>query len=151
MGFISMEADSDLMRKGEYEVYVKDCGFSETKAGTECIKFEFVVRSDVEQPYQNKHKFKQFYRDRDSGRWPVEKIGKYANALGIPIGQDFELDDLIGLNCIMVIGHYQDERSGETKDCIYFLKQSKVASYLNAVSQPSGFTEIGYDDGEPPF
>lgn len=151
MVFRSVEAERDLMRKGEYEVYVKDCGFSETKAGTECIRFEFVVRSDVEQPYQNKHKFKQFYRDRDTGQWPMEKIGMYANALGIPHDQDFELEDLIGLNCVMVIGHYQDEKSGETRDYIYFLKPSRSGSYITAMPQPSGFSEISGDEGDLPF
>lgn len=150
MGFKSVESDSDLMRKGEYEVYVKDCCFSETKNGTECIKFEFVVRSDVEQPYQNKHKFKQFYKDYITGEWPAEKIGKYANALGVPKGEDFELEDLIGRNCIMVINHYQDDKTGETKDCIFFLKSSKADSFVT--DAPSRFEEMQEDDdGDLPF
>lgn len=149
MIFKSVESGSDLMHKGAYEVYVKSCEFSETKGGTECIKFEFVVRSDVEQPYKNRHKFKQFYRDQESGQWPVEKIGKYAHALGIPKGQDFELEDLVGLNCLMVIDHYQDEKTGETRDYIYYLKHSEVTDYVQP--QPSGFTEAEEDDGDLPF
>lgn len=149
MAFRSVEVDNDLMKKGEYEVYVKDCCFSETKNGTECIKFEFVVRPDVEQPYQNKHKFKQFYRDSTTGGWPEEKIGKYANALGIPKGEDFELEDLIGRSCVMVINHYQDEKTGETKNCIFFLKAGKAGSFVS--DQQPGFSEMEDDDGDLPF
>ncbi|MFR8331179.1 MAG: DUF669 domain-containing protein [Oscillospiraceae bacterium] len=89
--------DQDLMRAGEYEVSLpRIVTRRRLKNGTECIKFEFVVRGDIEQAYQNKHKFKQFYRDRETGEWPMEKIGKYANALGIPKDDEFELDDLVG-------------------------------------------------------
>lgn len=152
MAFSSVAADNDLMQEGEYEVYVKNCGYSETKGGTECIKFEFVVRPDVEQPYQNKHKFKQFYRDRDTNQWPADKIGRYANALGIPSKQDFELEDLIGLNAIMVIKQYQDKETGDTKDCIFFLKPSKAQSLISAPPSSSGFVDLyGEEDGELPF
>lgn len=148
MVFRSVEADSDLMREGEYEVYVKNCCFSETNGGTECVKFEFVVRSDMDQPYQNKHKFKQFYRDRDSGQWPMEKIGKYANALGIPKGQDFELDELIGLSCRMVIKHYTDKETGETRDCVFYLKSSAAQSFVQPVNE---FQDIDDTGGDLPF
>lgn len=142
MAFKSYACDEDLMRVGEYEVYVKDCCETETRNGTECIKFEFVVRSDIEQAYQNKPKFKQFYRDRETGEWPMEKIGKYANALGIPKGDEFELDDLIGRSCVMVIKHYTTD-DGETKDCIFYLKKSSKEPYISEGVQ---FTEMEEDD-----
>lgn len=144
MAFRSYENDSDIMKKGEYEVYLKDCCETETRNGTECIKFEFVVRSDIEQQYQNKHKFKQFYRDMETGEWPMEKIGKYANALGIPKGDEFELDDLIGRSCVMVINHYTTE-DGETKDCIFFLKKSEKEPYISEGTQ---FTEMEDENNE---
>lgn len=147
--FKSVENDSGLMPQGEYEVYVKDCCFSETKNGTECIKFEFVVRSDIEQICKGRHMFKQFYRDRDTGLWPGDKIGKYANALGIPKDQDFELDDLVTRNCVMVVKHYQDNQTGEMKDCIFYLKSSKAGSYVS--SGPGNFEEIDDTDGDLPF
>lgn len=153
MAFKSVENDGDLMREGEYEVYVKHCEETETKGGTPCIAFDFVVRSDVEQAYKNKHKFKNFYRDRETGQWPSEKIGKYANALGIPKGDDFELDDLVGRSCVMVIGHYEDKKTLETKDCIYYLKASKAEPYIAGLSASGygGFAELEDDDGELPF
>lgn len=153
MGFKSIEAESDLMPKGEYEVFVKDCCFSTTKNGTECVKFEFVIRADIDQPYQKKHKFKQFYRDPETGRWPAEKIGKYAYALGVPKGEDFELSDLIGRCCAMVIGHYLDDQTGVTKDFIYFLKPSQAAPDPSAAPGSSGFEALPPipEDDDLPF
>ena len=37
MAFKSYANDQDLMRAGEYEVYVKDCYETETKNGTRCV------------------------------------------------------------------------------------------------------------------
>lgn len=154
MRFRSFDSNQDLMPEGEYEVYVKSCEETETRGGTPCIAFDFVVRSDIQQPYQNKHKFKNFYQDRDTGAWPKKKIGRWANALGIPKDQDFDLDDLVGRSAVMVIGHYQDEKTFETKDCIYYLKTSKQEPYI---SEPPKFSELpdspeeDEDGGELPF
>ena len=64
MAFRSVENDNELMKEGEYEVYVKDCCRSETQSHIPVIKFEFVVRADsgIEQAYKNKHVFKNFFR-----------------------------------------------------------------------------------------
>ena len=153
MGFKSMEAESSLMPKGEYEAIVKDCCFSATKNGTECVKFEFVVRSDIDQPCQKKRKFKQFYRDPETGRWPAEKIGQYAHALGVPQGEDFELEDMIGRCCVMVIGHYLDGQTGAAKDFIYFLKPSRAEAGPSALSGSSELAALPPlpEDGGLPF
>lgn len=145
MGFKSYENSDGMIKEGEYEVYVKDCCETMTKSGTPCIKFEFVIRSDVPQLYQNKHKFKNFYRDRITGEWPEEKIGRFANALGIPKGEDFELEDLNGRNCIMVITHFTTE-GGETMECIRYLAPSKVEPYIS--KEPAGYSDLGDDDDE---
>ena len=49
MGFKSVKNDGGLMKAGDYEVYLKACGYGMTKTGSECSKFDFVVREDVEQ------------------------------------------------------------------------------------------------------
>ena len=154
MAFRSVENDNELMKEGEYEVYVKDCCRSETQSHIPVIKFEFVVRADsgIEQAYKNKHVFKNFFPDEETGNFPEEKIGKYANALGIPKGQEFELDDLIGRNCVIVIKHYTNEKTGEKKDCIFYTKSSKAEPYMNTT--PVGgqdFADISEEDGELPF
>lgn len=150
--FKSVENSGGLMAQGDYEVYVKSCGVTTTKAGNECISFDFVVRADVNQPYQNKHIFKKFYPDRDTGKYPAEKIGKYANALGIEKGQEFELDDLTGRNCIVHISHFTTD-SGETRECIFYTAPSKADPYMADITgrKSDDFAMLDDDDGQLPF
>ena len=149
MAFTSVENDSGLMREGEYEVYVLFAGESETKSGRECIKFEFIVRKDVDQDYKGKHIFKQFYRDKVTNQWPAEKIGKYANALGVPRGEQFELEDLIGRNCRAVMKHF-DGDDGVTRETIFYLKPSEAETYVAELPKP-GFEDVDDLDDELPF
>lgn len=151
MGFKAVKNDGGLMKTGDYEVYLKTCGYATTQNGNECIKFEFVVREDVEQEYQKKHIFKNFWPNRDTGEYDADKIGKYANALGIEPGTDFELDDLIGRNCILHIGPYERE-DGTTIDCIRWLKPSKAESFVTATAASSAdFQQLDESDDDLPF
>jgi Protein of unknown function (DUF669). len=123
MGFKSVQNDN-LMKEGEYEVVCKDARITQTKtSGMDCIAFDFVVRSDVEQDYQRKHIFKNFYQE-DNGEYPVEKIGRYAASMGIPNGKEFELDDLIGRNLILVIKHFTGN-DGVERECIFYTKPTQ--------------------------
>ena len=147
--FKSVENNGGLMAQGDYEVYVKSCGVTTTKSGNECISFDFVVRSDVNQPYQNKHIFKKFYPSRDTGEYPSEKIGKYANALGIEKGQEFDLGDLVGLSCIIHISHFTTD-DGVTRECIFYTAPSKVDPYMGEAPNDD-LPEIDDDDKQLPF
>ncbi len=146
--FKSVQNNGGMMAEGDYEVYVKKCEEGETYSSTECIFFDFVVRADVEQPYQNKHIFKKFYKN-EAGQYPSDKIGKYANALGIPEGQDFELNDLIGRNCIVHISHFIGN-DGVKRECIYYTAKSKAEPYMS-VPPASDFAMLEDDDAQLPF
>lgn len=142
MSFTSIENNnSGLMKEGDYEVSCVKCEETVTKTtSAPVIKFDFVVRSDVEQAYQKKHIFKNFYQD-DTGAWPDEKIGKYANSLGIEKGADFELDDLIGRDCIVRIKHFEGDDK-EMRECIFFTAPTKHPR--------QEFLPVG-DDSDLPF
>lgn len=151
MGFKAVKNDGGLMKAGDYECYLKSCGYSVTKNGNECIKFDFVVREDVEQEYQKKHIFKNFWPDRDTGEYDADKIGKYANALGIEPGTDFELDDLVGRNCILHMEPFEGN-DGVTCDCIRYLKPSKADSFVTpAPASAEEFKQLDESDDELPF
>lgn len=149
MAFKSYEntgSDSNTMLEGDYEVQLVNC--RETKTRTSlipCIEFDFVVRDDVDQRYRRKHIFKNFFRN-DNGEWPVEKIGKIANALGIPQGQEFDLSDLIGLCCILHIKPYK-RQDGTMVDTIYYAKSTEAGQLVQTAS--NNFTEV--DDEDLPF
>lgn len=147
--FRSIENNSGLMAEGDYEVYVNDCLETTTKNGYPCIKFDFVVRSDVEQKYHGKHIFKSFFRN-DNDEWPIEKIGKYANSLGIAKDTEFLLEDLVGRNCIVHISYYTGN-DGTERECIFYTAPSKAEPYMNQGSFGNAFAEVADEDGDFPF
>lgn len=155
MAFVSCDNNqNDLMTEGDYEVMLRSCELTRTKTSNiECISMDFVVRDDVPQLYKRKHIFKRFYRDNNTGEWPVHKIGKIANALGIGSGSSFELADLVGLCCIVHIAPWAPP-GGEMRDTIKYYKPTEVGQMLTfgeAVDERNGELQEVPDDDELPF
>lgn len=141
MAFTSVEnKSSGLMKEGEYEAFCSDAKITTTENRTDTIAFDFVIRTDVEQAYQRKHVFKNFYQD-DNGEWPGEKIGKFASSMGIPNGTEFELNDLIGRNLILVIKHFTGS-DGVERECIYYTKKTEHESNI------SNFVDLSPEESE---
>lgn len=137
-----------LMKEGDYEVVLVKCEETTTKTTyTPVIAFDFQVRSDVEQPYQKKHIFKNFYQDKNTGEWPADKIGKLANALGVEKGQDFDLPDLVGRCCILHMKPMMGN-DGIERDTIFWSAATKAGQMIQE-AEAGGFTEV--DDEEIPF
>lgn len=155
MSFKSYENDGGnggVMPEGDYEVVLLDAKEDQTKSGIPTIKFDFQVRSDVEQKYQKKHIFKNFYRDDDTGEWPMQKIGKFANALGIPKDEEFELGDLCGLCCILHMKPYT-KQDGTVIDSVFYSAPTKAGQIPKATikhTESGGFTNVDPDE-ELPF
>ena len=55
MGFKSVKNDGGMMKPGDYEVFVKECGYSVTKNGNDCIKFDLGHIVTNLQSNENKH------------------------------------------------------------------------------------------------
>lgn len=137
-----------VLPEGDYEVICLQAVETSAKTtGTPMIKFDFQVRSDVEQAYQRKHIFKNFFQD-DNGQWPGEKIGKFANALGIPKDESFELADLEGRCCILHMKPYV--KDGVERDSIFYSAPTKAGQMVQAApTAAQGYEEV--DDEEIPF
>ena len=151
MAFKSYENDGGLMAEGDYEVVLVKCCETTTKtSGMPVIAFDFQVRSDVEQKYQRKHIFKSFYQDKDSYAWPMEKIGKLANALGVPKGEEFELEDLVGKCCILHMKPFTGN-DGVERDTIFYSAKTKAGQIVQSdnASDSEGYEEV--DDEDLPF
>lgn len=148
MAFKSVENNGNggLMAEGDYEVICLKAEETTTKGGTPVIKFDFQVRSDVEQKYQRKHIFKNFYQN-DSGEWPAAKIGKYANSMGIPNGMDFDLKDLNG-RCLILHMRPFKPQDGEERDSIAWTAPTKAGQY-GAAPVPAGYTEVDGSESLP--
>ena len=151
MAWTSVENDGGLMAEGDYEVICLKAKEGETQGGTPVIDFEFQVRTDIEQKYGRKHIFKSFFRDRKTGEWPADRIGKYANALGVPKGEQFELNDLVGKCCIVHMRPYKSN-DGTMRDSVAWVAKTK-AGEIGEVQQPApaggGFVEV--PEEELPF
>lgn len=148
MPWTSYENTGGLMAEGDYEVICLKAAEGETNGGTPCIKFDFQVRSDVEQKYQRKHIFKSFFRDDDTGEWPKEKIGKLANSMGIEKGQTFELSDLVGKCLILHMKPYKGN-DGVERDSIFWTAPTKAGQYGAAPETAAKYTPV--EDEELPF
>lgn len=137
------------MPEGDYEVICLQAVETTTKtSGLPVIKMDFQVRSDVDQAYQRKHIFKNFYQD-DNGQWPGGKIGKLANALGIPEGETFELADLEGRCCILHMKPYTGN-DGVERDSIFYSMPTKAGQMVQAApTVAQGYEEV--EDEELPF
>lgn len=150
MSFKSCENTGGLMEEGDYEVIcLKAVETCTQTSQIPCIAFDFQVRSDVEQKYQKKHIFKNFYQD-ESGNWPEQKIGKLGNALGIPKGAEFDIPDLEGRCCILHMKPFVGS-DGTERDAILFsapTKAGQAVQTLAAAPEP-GYEEV--DDDELPF
>lgn len=131
-----------VIPEGKYECLCAACGEKETQSGKPCVEFDFLIRADVEQKAQSRHIFKKFYKD-ENGKWPEAKIGKYAHALGIPAGQDFDYWQLRGMFCVVAVKNFKDEETGETKDCIFFTESSK---YVPKEVSAADFSDVNADD-----
>lgn len=150
MAFKAYENDGGLMVEGDYEVICLKAVETTTRTtGAPVIALDFQVRTDVEQKYQRKHIFKNFYQD-EKGAWPVEKIGKLANALGIEKGAEFEISDLVGRCCILHMRPFRGN-DGVERDAIFYAKQTKAGQAVNVLEAGSadGFEEV--TDEEMPF
>ena len=151
MAFKSYENDGGLMTEGDYEVVLVKCVETTTKtSGMPVIAFDFQVRSDVEQKYQRKHIFKSFYQDRDTFEWPMEKIGKLANSLGVPKGEEFELEDLVGRCCILHMKPFAGN-GGVQRDAIFYSAPTKAGQLVQSapISGEPGYEEV--EDEDLPF
>lgn len=148
MAWTSYENTGGLMAEGDYEVICLKAEETETRGGTPCIKFDFQVRSDVDQKYQRKHIFKSFFQD-DNGEWPKEKIGRLANSMGIPKGQEFELKDLEGKCLILHMRPYKGN-DGVERDSIFWTAPTKAGQYGAPPAIYAGYT-IAIPDEDTPF
>ncbi len=137
----SYQQERTLIPEGEYECLVQSCSVKESMSGKKYVEFDFFIRKDVEQKAQGRHIFKKFFED-ENGVLPEKKIGKYAFALGIPKGQEFEPWELQGAYCLVNITHF-DRDDGEKGDCVYFIEKSKLEEKPVDIS---GFEDVSVDD-----
>lgn len=151
MAFKSYENEQNQpMAEGDYEcILVKCCETSTKSTGMPIIAFDFQVREDVEQRYKRKHIFKNFYVDQETNNWPMEKIGRFANALGVPKDEEFELADLVGKCCILHMRPFTGN-DGVARDAIFYTAPTKAGQLVTTLpTAGDGYVEVENDDDLP--
>ena len=148
MGYKAIANTQDCMAEGDYEAVLLKCEDKTTDMGYELIAFDFKIREDVEQAYQNKRFFYNVYKESDGSLTEknMGKLGRLANALGIPNDAEFDLPDLLGKCCILHLRPWTNDK-GVTKDTLYYAKKTEAA--------PPNQDAIGYTvvdvGGDDPF
>ena len=131
-----------VLPEGSYEAIVASCGTVTSTAGKNGIKFDFFIRSDVDQAVKGKHIFKSFYED-DNGVMPEAKIGEVAYSCGIEKGEDFEPWQLMNKTLIIVVKHFTPEDTNETKAYVAYTRRSKIKP---KELESSDFTDVPASD-----
>lgn len=129
---------------GTYEVIVDACNATEhPKDGRYGVKFDFRIRDDVEQPCKGRHIFKSFYIS-DTGEFPEEKVGEFANACGVEDGAEYEPWELRLKTCQIVVKQFSPEdKPNEKVSYVAYARKSKLEPIKES---DSSFTDVSTDD-----
>lgn len=147
MNFTSVENKqgfSDNMVEGDYEAQLINAGEKTGRSGVTYLEFEFVVREDVEQRYKKKHVWRSYFKN-ENDEYDAERIGKIVSALGVPVGVNIEVEDLVGRCCIIHVKPYKSTKTGRTSDSIQWYAKTKVGQLIKSFDQ---FTEVSKDEEE---
>lgn len=131
------------MVEGDYEVQLIN---AEEKiggnSGKPYLRFEFVVREDVDQRYRKHHIWRSYFKGED-GQYDMDKIGHMASMLGVPEGVKIDLADLPGRCCLVHVKPYKNPKSGRESDSIQWYAPTKAGQIIKSLDQ---FTEVDEDD-----
>ena len=151
MAFTARKPAERSVLHGEFEIYCSAAAYSVARSGDDIIELEFTVRPDVQQDHQN-YRFRKTFWLQGDGQLKdgdLDKLGKYAGALGIEEGQEFDLDDLIGLSARLRSFAFTNDE-GRTFDCIALSKSKADKPYTTSITPPVP-AELDEDDEELPF
>ena len=147
MNFTSVENKQEYsiyMVEGDYEAQLIKAEEKTSQSGSTYLSFEFVVREDVEQRYKKKHVWRSYFKD-ESGEYNADRIGKLISALGVPVGVNIEIEDLVGRCCIIHVKPYTSTKTGKTSDSIMWYAKTKAGQLIKSFEE---FTEVKEDEEE---
>ncbi len=137
------ERTNTPMVEGDYEVQLLNAGEMTSQSGTTYLKFEFVVRDDVDQRYKKHRVWRSYFKGED-GNYEMDKIGHMASMLGVPEGVKIELGDLPGRCCMVHVKPYKSPKTGRESDSVVWYAPTKAGQLIPSLDQ---FAEV--DEGDP--
>lgn len=160
-GYTYSKESSGLMKDGDYEVVIERIERKVLTSGKEKLSIMFRVRSDVEQPYQNKCVFEDIWQEKENPQFFNRKrINQLLGTQDIKEGTTFAtinkiIEAITGAYLIVHVGTVFDDYRGEDVNTVSYYKSSKHKPQklcgVQPVKTPSGYSGLVINDEDLPF
>ena len=147
---------SDLLKEGEYEVFIEKATIKTLSTGTQKISLQFRVRTDVEQEGKNRVIFEDIWKEKENKQFFNRKrLNQLLGTQQFKDGETFEtiekiLEAITGANLIVKVGIDFDDYYNRDINYVSYYKSSKAkAKTLGETKEPVKAKEI--DDKDLPF
>lgn len=155
MDFSQASQGGDI-EPGVYECVISHFGFDSFN-DREFIKFDLIVRNDVQQKYQNKHIFDNFYPKKDTGEYSMGFLYMVGKAAHLEDGKEYAdlqamLADYAGHPVLLTIAN--ETYNGKTRPRIKNWAESKFPQVQHKwkdgqPSTPTAGPSPFANDGQP--
>lgn len=142
--------DFDLLPKGSYEVIIKSIEERITDNGAVGLSVRFIVRNDVEQKYQNRGIFHNYWKrkeptaaDMQVQGYSFKQIMQLAKAAKLPNGKAYETvhelcADLVNRVVLITVNH--SSYNGRQREEVGYINESKFPDCKHVYKQSTTVT-----------
>jgi hypothetical protein len=124
----------DLLKEGEYEVFIEKASIKETTTGKQKIALQFRVRTDVDQEAKNRVIFEDIWKERENPQFFNRKrLNQLLGTQHFNDGVAFEtieklLEAITGANLIIKVGIDFDDYYKKDVNYVSYYKSTKAAA-----------------------
>ncbi len=124
----------ELLKEGEYEVFIEKATIKDTLTGKQKIALQFRVRSDVEQEGKNRVIFEDIWKERENPQFYNRKrLNQLLGTQHLSDGTSFEsieklLEAITGANLVVKVGIDFDDYYKKDVNYISYYKSTKAAA-----------------------
>lgn len=162
MPYVFHKQEKKLIEDGDYEVEIEKITPDQTPNGAKKLRFQYRVRSDVEQANKNTCVFEDLWESKKNpGQYTPFKIYAIMEAIGgVQEGQEFNdtndvISFILGKDIIIRVNTEVNDYNGEKENVIKkYLPSSHKPQTLGAVKEnkpEASLTATAVDDDDLPF
>jgi hypothetical protein len=132
-----------LIEEGTYEVILEKAETKTLPSGKEKIAIMFRIRTDIEQPFQNRVLFEDIWKERDTEFFNRKRLNMLMGTQKFENGKTFAsiaelLDELIGSFLqIKVVKTYDDYKQEEVNSISYYRSSEHKPQAVSAAKEPA--------------
>lgn len=134
----------DLLKEGEYEVFIEKAAIKTLSTGSQKISLQLRVRSDVEQEGKNRVIFEDIWKEKENPQFFNRKrLNQILGTQHFEDGKEFrDIDDLLqtitGANLIVKVGvDFDDYYKRDTNYISYYKTSKQQPKTLGAAPNPA--------------